>query len=474
MRVAERISGLLERYRTIALAGVIVGLIFLVFSGSAMASSSPSIEGESVTNVTAAEATLEAHINPGGLETTYEFLLEYGCENAQPGRAMCLWRAVKVVGQGQITAGDSTQSISVSPPLQPNTSYAFWVVATNSTGETTGRAEAFTTPAPVSERPTIESESASNVTSTDATLEAQIDPQGLETTYEFYLEAPSCQSFGPGYCEASGGTPIASGTIPAGSSAQTVSVDLVNARGDLSPSTIYGYRVVATSSAGEGFGGEKTFTTPPATAPVVDSLSYSHLTPSDATLEAQIDTEGLPTTYQFTLWSSPCSSHGAGCEVLIDIPLPSGRLLGSFVDQSVSLDLNSAGVTLKGGEYGYSLTASNAVGSTVGAGGTFEPPTGVLDPPSPGASLPPAGGQPGQSGGDGSQATGSGDVSASSTPGVKTPGPQVGKSAKLEPLTRAQKLARSLKACQSKPKKHRASCEKLARGRYGAAHEHKR
>ena len=43
--------------------------------------------------------------------------------------------------------------------------------------------------------------------------------------------------------EASGGTPIASGTIPAGSSAQTVSVDLVNAREDLSPSTIYGYRV---------------------------------------------------------------------------------------------------------------------------------------------------------------------------------------------------------------------------------------
>lgn len=469
MRVAERINGLLEGYPAIVLVVAIAGLVLLVFSGTAMASSSPSIGGESVTNVTATGATLEAQINPEGLETTYEFWLEDAV--CQHGEVRCDSIAISRVGQGHIAAGDSDQTVSVGlSDLGPDDSYSYWVVATNPDGETRGQGGAFTTL--FRERPNIESESASNVTSKDATLEAQIDPQGLETTYEFYLEAPSCQSFGPGYCEASGGTPIASGTIPADSSAQTVSVDLANARGDLSPSTIYGYRVVATNSAGESFGGEKTFTTPPATAPVIDSVSYSHLTPTDATLEAQIDTEGLPTTYQFTLWSSPCSSHGAGCEVLIDISLPSGRLLGSFVDQSVSLDLNSAGVTLKGGEYGYSLTASNAAGSTVGAGGTFEPPAGVLDPPSPGASLPPAGGQPGQAGVG--QTAGSEDSSASSTPGVKTADPQVGKSAKRESLTRTQKLARSLKACQSKPKKYRAGCEKLARVRYGAAHKHKR
>jgi len=37
-----------------------------------------------------------------------------------------------------------------------------------------------------------------------------------------------------------------------------------------------------------------------------------------------------------------------------------------------------------------------------------------------------------------------------------------------KPLTRAQKLAKALKACKSKPKKERAACEKQAEHSYGA------
>ena len=58
---------------------------------------------------------------------------------------------------------------------------------------------------------------------------------------------------------------------------------------------------------------------------MIDSVSLSNLTSSDATLEAQIDTEGLPTSYEFKMWSSPCSKHGSGCELLIDVPLPAGH-----------------------------------------------------------------------------------------------------------------------------------------------------
>ncbi len=128
--------------------------------------------------------------------------------------------------------------------------------------------------------PSIESESASNITHTDATLEAQIDPGGLETTYEVMLEAPSCQSVNPpGSCEASGGVEIASGTIPTGASAETVSVDIAHAWGhSLSPSTSYAYFFRAVNSAGEAFGAQREFETPAASPPTIESESVSSIT----------------------------------------------------------------------------------------------------------------------------------------------------------------------------------------------------
>jgi hypothetical protein len=231
-------------------------------------------------------------------------------------------------------------------------------------------------------RPTVESESASNVTETDATLEAQINPGSgedgfsLATTYEFFLESPWCGSRLPfGACEASGGKLVYKGVLPAGSAPQLVSVDLASVAQTLSPDTTYGYRVVATNEVGEAFGGEQTFTTLPGKAPVIESVSVSHLTATDATLEATIDSEDLKTTYAFQLWSSPCSKKGAGCELIREVKLPSGAsLYPSSVPQSVSLDLGSVGVTLGTGEYGFSVTAENEAGHTSAFGGVFEAP----------------------------------------------------------------------------------------------------
>jgi hypothetical protein len=49
--------------------------------------------------------------------------------------------------------------------------------------------------------------------------------------------------------------------------------------------------------------------------------------------------------------------------------------------------------------------------------------------------------------------------------GPANPTPQ--RTAKPKPLTRAQKLARALKACGGKPKKQRRTCKARARKRYG-------
>ena len=141
--------------------------------------------------------------------------------------------------------------------------------------------------------PSIDSESVSNVTSTDATIEAQINPNGYQTAYEVFLESPSCLSYGIGFCESSGGERIAEGTIPAAATDQSVSIDIAGTGHQLSANTMYGYRVVATSSAGTKHAGEKTFTTPPLSlSPSIDSESVSNVTSTDATIEAQINPNG--------------------------------------------------------------------------------------------------------------------------------------------------------------------------------------
>lgn len=229
--------------------------------------------------------------------------------------------------------------------------------------------------------PMIESESVSHITENHATLNARIDPNGLETTYRFRLES-GCLP--PLACLAITTYPLPSAEIPASYEINQVSLDLNNAGVTLQPATKYRYSVEATNSDGTTEGPDQTFTTPPGTQePLIESESVSHITPTDATLEAQINTEGFETTYEFHLlrrWA--CEEVNPPCyPPIYFLQLPSGKLLGSFVGQSVSLDLNSAGVSLwPGGKYEYWVTATSSAGTTTGAIQTFTTPSS--SPPS--------------------------------------------------------------------------------------------
>jgi hypothetical protein len=198
------------------------------------------------------------------------------------------------------------------------------------------------------------------------------------------------------------------------------------------------------------------FATPPAgKAPVIESVSISHLTPTDATLEAQIDTEDLETEYAFQLWSSPCSKKGSGCELIREVKLPSGAsLYPSSVPQSVSLDLNSVGVTLGTGEYGFSVTAENEAGHTSAFGGVFEAPSGVFEPLGP-TVTPGPGSQTPVTPNDSDQSAGSGD-SASTTLGASG---AIGGSSK----TGAGKTGGKPKAKRGKHHKHEHHGTKAAK-----------
>lgn len=308
--------------------------------------------------------------------------------------------------------------------------------------------------------PAVESIWGSGLSQNDATLDAVINPEdaSVGAYYQFQVVTRASEFLPEIACppeadwrplDGCNGTLAPSalpiGFVDHGTEGRSVSLDLADAGVSLQPDTTYRYRVLAARKVvtedtlqWEGpvvVGPERTFTTlATGPAPSVESESVSHLTPTDATLEAQIDTEGLPAAYQFDLWSSPCSKHGAGCELVREIHLPSGLLLGSFIDQSVSLDLNSVGVTLGEGEYGYSVTATSTAGSTQGPWQVFEAPPGAIDLPSPVVVPPSDVGQPGVSAGDDRSAD-SGE-SASAAPHASGP---LGTSSKADQPSRSHK-----------------------------------
>jgi hypothetical protein len=102
-----------------------------------------------------------------------------------------------------------------------------------------------------SSAPTIESESASNITSTYAMLEARINPGGLETTYQFQLVTdPPCLEAKPPCAILQELVKLPSGRLPASSEGQLVKLDVHSAGATLIPGQRYEYSVARPTRPG--------------------------------------------------------------------------------------------------------------------------------------------------------------------------------------------------------------------------------
>ncbi len=399
---------------------------------SAQASSSPSEVQTEPAEVIPGGAKLKGELNPDGLPTNYYF--EYigdhavecvGVENCWP----------QTPHMGPIT-GDSQQQV---PPievtgLRMGETYRYRLTASNADGTVQSKVATFT----IGFSPVITSlEPSHGPTSGGTTVTIRGEPlENARSVHFGTVEGKILHEECDDECEIMPYRELVVESPP--HAAGTVDVTVETAQG------------VSVASPGDKF------TYGSSGGPSIESESVSNITPTDATLEAKINTEGLETTFRFRLVPQPCSYHGVFyCELVgLPIPLPSGKLLGSFAGQSVSLDLNSAGVHLHPGEeYEYSVIATSVAGSTDGQSQTFEAPSGVFEPLSTTTSPQPAG---------------SGGSSSSPTPDVQSPGTGLGKTIKLKSLTNAHKLAKALKACERKPK-GKPACEKQAHGKYGTA-----
>ncbi len=363
MTIGARVRGPAALAATIGALAAGLVLPCLASAGSAVP---PAIDSESVSHITQDDAVLEAQINPEGLETEYEIWVLVPCGGE------CLLYVPVTHGSLPAVTEDQSVSVELVPRsdtgilLEPDTTYAYWVVAKSSAGETKtqGKHKRFTTLDALA--PSIDSESVSHITQDDAVLEAQINPEGLKTEYEIWVEVP-CQW---GECLLL--IPVAQGSLPTGTEDQSVSVDLAPQSDTgilLEPDTTYAYWVVAKNSAGETKGKHERFTTLPAPPPSVDSESASHITQDEATLEAQINPEGLKTEYEIWVEAS------CGGECLEVISVAHGSIPVGTIDQSVNVELtphSERGVNLEPNTtYWYWVVAKNSAGEIKGKLGKF-------------------------------------------------------------------------------------------------------
>jgi hypothetical protein len=198
-------------------------------------------------SVSGTAATLKGVLNPGAAREfepgSYEFRYRQSASECQGGAA----------GEEQATPkttalGHEKEAVSAAVSgLLPGMAYTFCVLARNAAEETAiGGPVTFTTP---SVAPAVESESVTNVAATSATLDAQIDPGGTESTYHFEYGTTTL------YDQST----VESGLGGMGDSGQLAEAHLQGLQAD----TVYHYRVVASNAHSPGGtpGPDETFTT---------------------------------------------------------------------------------------------------------------------------------------------------------------------------------------------------------------------
>jgi hypothetical protein len=315
-------GGNINRFLGLAVLG---STIALAFAGAAVAATPSAITGP-VTSVGPTTATATGTVNPNGQATTWH--VEYGTSTSYGTKT------------ANVSAGSGTANAAVSASLTgltAGTTYHYRVVATNSSGTAQGADGIFTSAA----GPVAVTGSAASVTTTTATLNGTVDPNGRATTWHF--EYGTSTGYGSKTAEKSAG----SGTSTTGVSAPV---------SGLTRGRLYHYRLVATSDAGTSRGADQTFST--VTSPTAVTGAASSVAPTSATLNGTVTPNGQTTSWYFeygtnTNYGSKTAVKGAGAGT------------GSV---KVAAAVSALRRTTT---YHYRLVATNASGTTVGGDGTF-------------------------------------------------------------------------------------------------------
>lgn len=299
----------------------------------------PTVDETSAQNVGAASATLEAQVNPSGFSTTYHFDYVDDTEFQANGFTNATHTAELGLGTGNF---DRTATTDIDG-LDPNTTYHFRVVATNSQDTTEGPDTTFTTTPPLA----IDGEFATDIGAESATLNAFVNPEGVDTTFHFeYVDDAEFQA--NGYTNA---THTSDGNL-SGIGDQQVQQPITG----LDPNTTYHFRVVASNTLDTVEGDDTTFSTTAAVG--IDAVSVKDVTSSSGTLTSQINPEGLATNVHFEYGTTP----GLGTST------PTTPLTAGLIDQPVNAHLTGLAADTT---YFYKVVGTNDAGTVASAVKSF-------------------------------------------------------------------------------------------------------
>jgi hypothetical protein len=210
------------------------------------------------TGIEASTVTLNGIVNPKGDATTVSF--QYGTTTSYGSTTS---------GQSEGSGSVNVNFLATPSALLSRTLYHYRAVANYSGGTVVGLDKTFTTlPAPV-----IATTAASFLGGTGAQVGQGVNPNGMATSVYFQFGATT--AYGTQTAVQSAGSGLAT-------------VNIYASLPDLTPGTLYHYRVVTVSAAGTFFGADQTFTTLPFVTTVVAKTGDAATGISGATLASFI------------------------------------------------------------------------------------------------------------------------------------------------------------------------------------------
>ncbi len=245
-----------------------------------------------VTDITTTTATLHATVNPAGLETTVTF-----------------YEGFSQVGTPVVVPA-GTADVTVNVPASgyvPGTMHTVYAYASNSGGTATGDDVSFTL---LGGAPSITTLEETDVTTTSATMRAQVNPNMVDTTVDFYYD----------------GNFVGSEVVPANSGTVTVTRGVSGQ----TPGTTHTIEAYATNLAGQIDGGSVSVTYLGG-VPSITTLAPTDVTTTSATLRAQVNPSLVNTMVDFYLSGSFVGSASVGANdgtVIKTLPI-SGQTPGS-------------------------------------------------------------------------------------------------------------------------------------------------
>jgi DNA-binding beta-propeller fold protein YncE len=301
-------------------------------------------------------ATLNATVDPEDAATTYHFqYVDQGSFESEGGFASPhTVTTTESASIGEDFAGHQVSFEIEAGRLTPGTAYRFRVVARNANapGGVDGEAASFETLPPAR----VDATTASRVTSSSATVEAEVAPLGDATTYRFeYLTEAEYQADGEGFAGPDRPAVAPEPEAPIGAGQGDVAV-FQHLQGLLA-GTVYRYRVVAHNALGTEPGLVESFTTQAAhgALALLDGREWELVSPADKhgalihafsfeaglaqaavgggamTFQTFSPTEGGPAGY--TNLVQVLSVRGPGGWVSQDIALPHEHATGASIGE---------------------------------------------------------------------------------------------------------------------------------------------